>query len=1420
MSNRLNFNYLAFIYAGLPEASNNAFNDGVYLATKCLDNLKDIDNKEGFPPRLLILLASPAYNTRSKAERLLRGVNSTIKGVPLIGSSVGGVFFDRNVHPRGALLICLASNLIDARVAVGTNARRNRKGAINKLLKALKLHPAPQIDINPLANRAILTFMPGCNKDARDGAFYPAPELHRLLNEGLQSRIWLSGGVSSADDPTRQRDGFQFAHGKVLKDAIVAASIITGVPIGLSLNDSLKPTRKILRVTKLGRDSRTVKEFNNKPAADLFNSHRNLMIAKLLSDGERIVDIPRPLADGSVQLLRQIELRDYFQVFHPAPEIVETAHRGINAAKKRVYVERPIGTLLFSCKIYRPRDKQGMMRAAKALTQIETFVQGESKKGRPCVGGFFDGEIGIDEKGRSRLTNAGVAYMIFGDEIRERTPLYKGVSALAKYGPTLLSPARTHESIYVTIRNALNIVTETGFPGAMLSLILSNLDRETSVKKRYIIARETVGQRFAKIKNATKRPVEGHDVLALVAKDKKARFIPDSRTDSSCDQDAIKRSGIISQYVVPLKRADKTVFGILQVDLGDLRHLTDSAFRNSEKARMLNCLAEVISGTINRIGNAVENEIKLDLDKALAAGLSANTVHKGLDTFFRAAGKAFGVEMGHLRLVEEKKDSSRVLVLESGFGVNYEAEKIKRREIDTNDDSPICQAFRSTAPHIVNDVDEDPAFQRMLESIRPPHPDLYETLCQTKSYAAISFSNEEGKRIGALSLGSIQPWFFLKLHRAALQALAERTGFLIQSLKAKVARNFLLAVSPKLAKRDLNEARKIFQNVTSDFRRALNAEVASLYLRDEDTGKYVLRAESNWKDKNWIDAARYGADSGWIGVNEEPTYVPDLRKYYFEREYDFPHGRYAEYMFGQELSENFAVEAIALPLRIGPEHANGSNDSSTDPELQPGIAQDKESKFGVLTLYRRIDPGNRTGFITTESKLLQEGTYNAAGLVNATLWHRANKWEKQEEKRRNRLYQGLSFSEHKVFEARICLEVLKTFGAAEVDFYRLDRSGKKTIYSWIAGSKSLPHSKKIEKLEAPSADHRQILAESADPAEGKQARVVCRRRQLRKGQQEAPDAVKMEGLVEQVCVPLVGDRKHLASLLIRWRIGPKSVFSLASKHSDFHLQVLGRILGSAYSKDRIKRIAQRSNKAVQTAGLYVFQHAHKLVNAVQDLYRLGQLIKSASNENGREAKIEELETTAEGYIDTLNWVFDLGEAIQNPSQELIPVTSFVKQCWSEVERPGHTIDKVEFPSVEDIAVSADPKLTKEVFLNLMNNAITATEKQKTKTGGESTLNISAVVSEDKETVKIIFSDNGIGMTRKEREDAYSGFKPTGRVFHNIKHKGVGVLVSRFLLGVQDGYLDHVSKRGNGTQAIVTLPNFRIEGRRDEVAITD
>src|SRR5262249_46534258 len=150
-------------------------------------------------------------------------------------------------------------------------------------------------------------------------AGFPAPELHRLLREGVKSRIWIAGGVSSANDQNRSKSGLQFADRHVLKDAIVTALIKSGTPIVATFEHGLSHTGEPLQVTKLSKDKRTVHEFNGRPAAEVIREKgRYMMLGEMSARSELVIDVPREAADGwSVELMREVKDGAFFEILMP-----------------------------------------------------------------------------------------------------------------------------------------------------------------------------------------------------------------------------------------------------------------------------------------------------------------------------------------------------------------------------------------------------------------------------------------------------------------------------------------------------------------------------------------------------------------------------------------------------------------------------------------------------------------------------------------------------------------------------------------------------------------------------------------------------------------------------------------------------------------------------------------------------------------------------------------------------------------------------------------------------------------------------------------------------------------------------------------------------------------------------------------------
>src|SRR5262245_11234537 len=501
------FNYLAFVCGGVGAPGQREGDDGAEMAEKCLRRLEETGAPEQFPPRLLILLTSPAYDDAGSIKRMISGIRHAVSEhkirscadveaqsaeVPLIGGSVEAVFFDRRIHERGALLVCLASRLIEAEAHASADVKNDHEAAVDGLLRELGLsildaNRPPRV---PLTVRMLLSFLP--NVSRRDEKVpYLTPELHRLLLQKARTRIQLVGGVSS-------RPGFQFAGAEVYRDRIVVASVFSGSPFSLSL------------------------------------SHGPMSGSLDPSDFARIRS---------------------------------EAKRGLERSLKWWTLEKPVGCLA----IHSSSHRRSALDLKAIAEDAEELITGK-EEGQPAggndiyFGGFFDGEFGADESGRFLFGDWGVATICFSDEMRNRTLAYTGFKAFSE---TARSPTGFH-NLRDAVEGSLRVVFETGFPGAMLSLVMPNEDDE------WLVALGAIGSRFRKIVELTKRPLKENDILAVVARDGEARdgelnFIPDSRQNEYCDQEAIKKSGIISQYVLPLFNKKGELIATLQFDLGDLR---------------------------------------------------------------------------------------------------------------------------------------------------------------------------------------------------------------------------------------------------------------------------------------------------------------------------------------------------------------------------------------------------------------------------------------------------------------------------------------------------------------------------------------------------------------------------------------------------------------------------------------------------------------------------------------------------------------------------------------------------------------------------------------------------------------------------------------------------------------------------------
>ena len=113
-------------------------------------------------------------------------------------------------------------------------------------------------------------------------------------------------------------------------------------------------------------------------------------------------------------------------------------------------------------------------------------------------------------------------------------------------------------------------------------------------------------------------------------------------------------------------------------------------------------------------------------------------------------------------------------------------------------------------------------------------------------------------------------------------------------------------------------------------------------------------------------------------------------------------------------------------------------------------------------------------------------------------------------------------------------------------------------------------------------------------------------------------------------------------------------------------------------------------------------------------------------------------------------------------------------------------------------VMADERATKQILINLLNNAVKFTPR-----GGSVTLRAS--IREHELSLSVI--DTGIGMSEEEKEQALIPFVQVERKKNQTHHEGTGLGLSlcKKFIELQGGQFNLHSKEGQGTTATFTLP---------------
>ena len=207
---------------------------------------------EGFDARLIQFYASSVYNAPGLSEELYHALG----GIPVFGCTTSGEIVSGKMLDHSVVLMAFSAELIqDCKIEVLENISTNETAVDDGFISLKEYLGTDMNDLNPEEYVGIVLI------DGMSGK-------EEAINEriGDLTNVTFIGG--SAGDDLQFKQTFVFANGKAYTDAAVICLIKSSVKFGFIKTQSFRSTGKKVVVTKAHEASRTILEFNGKPAVE------------------------------------------------------------------------------------------------------------------------------------------------------------------------------------------------------------------------------------------------------------------------------------------------------------------------------------------------------------------------------------------------------------------------------------------------------------------------------------------------------------------------------------------------------------------------------------------------------------------------------------------------------------------------------------------------------------------------------------------------------------------------------------------------------------------------------------------------------------------------------------------------------------------------------------------------------------------------------------------------------------------------------------------------------------------------------------------------------------------------------------------------------------------------------------------------
>lgn len=206
----------------------------------------------------------------------------------------------------------------------------------------------------------------------------------------------------------------------------------------------------------------------------------------------------------------------------------------------------------------------------------------------------------------------------------------------------------------------------------------------------------------------------------------------------------------------------------------------------------------------------------------------------------------------------------------------------------------------------------------------------------------------------------------------------------------------------------------------------------------------------------------------------------------------------------------------------------------------------------------------------------------------------------------------------------------------------------------------------------------------------------------------------------------------------------------------------------------------------------LYQLNHELKNPLAVVNGYLQMIDKTQSQEKKKQYLKNIKEEIKRSITIINDFSELGK-IKNLEIDIMDLTLLFQEIIN-ILQPIYKRENsiIIFKKEEEVLIEGDYERLKQVFINILKNALESKDKD--------FLIVEIKIRKEKSNYKIMIIDNGKGMNSKEIEQMQD-------IFFTTKENGSGIGLSyvKRIIDLHRGTLEFKSKKKKGTTVIITLP---------------